>query len=177
MAGFTSQARMILDHTDMTTFELLHKFAEACETEVHLLEAIIDQCERGIRLKRELRDKSIDKKEEYNYLYFYQNVPDSLQISNYPDLAYAAIQMKRTESDTFEQYADIRHENGFVSSKVIDRLLEKPLLSDETDHVLPRKLTDFIIQRGKKANVIATPSREIENLIDKIMSKEKVFIN
>ncbi|KAK9728858.1 Borna disease virus P40 protein [Popillia japonica] len=132
ITGFTSEARMILDHTEMTTFELAYRFAEECETEVHLLEPIIEQCESIIGTRNELKEEAIDEGEDYNYLYFYRILPTSVQISNYPDLAYAAIQLKRKESDTFKQYGDVKN-NGRISSKVIDSLLGKPLIQSGTN--------------------------------------------
>ncbi|KAK9744510.1 Borna disease virus P40 protein [Popillia japonica] len=166
--GFSNQARMILSNTEMTTFELTYRFAEDCETEVHLLEPIIDQCKKVIELREELKETSIEEGIEYSYYYFYTNLPSTIQISNFPDLAYAAIQRRRKESDTFKQYADIKHDNGQITSKVIDSLLGKPLLESDTNTAVSQKVLDFITKKGKKANVVQPTEDVINDLIRKL---------
>lgn len=168
ITGFSNQARMILSNTEMTTFELTYRFAEDCETEVHLLDPIIDQCKTVIALREELKEASIEEGIEYSYYYFYKNLTSTIQVSNFPDLAYAAIQRRRKESDTFKQYADIKHDNGQVSSNVIDSLLGKPLLENDTNTAMSQKVLDFITRKGKKANVVQPPEDVINELIKKL---------
>lgn len=96
-----SQLQMILQNYSLTTFNLCWAFSIACETQVHIYEAIVIQSNHVLKSKDKIANqiKTHNLYDEAYYCVFNTRDPD-LETVRYPDLAYCAISKQKATSGT-----------------------------------------------------------------------------
>ena len=86
--GILSMAKMLLTYTHLITLQLAYQFAQACATEVHLIETI---CVESLHVNEQWGIYNLGRTPYYALM---NDSPGELNTSRFPQLAYCAIMEK-----------------------------------------------------------------------------------